>query len=284
MTVVPDPDLALDRDRAVLLADQLAHAGQAEAGAAVVLGHPAADELVEDGVDVARVDPATAVARPTSAGSPARARLKVMSTGESAGEYFSAFTTRLVTTRCIATPLAVARATSSATCTRAGSKWVERSCTALRATWDRSMSASTQRGVPGALAGELDQPLDHAEQAVGAGLDPVDEVGAGLVVGVADRVDEALDGGDRRPEVVVEGGVERVLGVLERLDVGAVAGHLGVAGEVAVVVVQRGDDHVAPEPGAVLAHPPAGVLDPAGRRAPSAAAPAAGRARRSSSV
>ena len=43
-----DPDLALDRDRAVLLADQLAHAGQPEAGAAVVLGQPAADELLED--------------------------------------------------------------------------------------------------------------------------------------------------------------------------------------------------------------------------------------------
>ena len=121
-----------------------------------------------------------------------------------------------------------------------------------------------QRGVPGPLGGELDQPLHHAEQTVRAGLDLVEQSWPALVVGVTYGVDEPLDGGDRRPEVVVEGGVEGVLCVLEGLGVGAVAGHLRVAGQVAVVVVDGRDDDVAPELGPVLAHPPAGVLDAPG--------------------
>ena len=52
-------------------------------------------------------------------------------------------------------------------------------------------------------------------------------------------------------------------GDLERVLLGEVTGHLGVSGEVARVVVQGGDDHVAPEAGAVLADPPALVLDAA---------------------
>ena len=107
--------------------------------------------------------------------------------------------------------------------------------TALRATWARSMSARMREAWAARWRGELDESLDHAQEAVGAGLDPVDQLAASLVVvGVADGVDEALDGGHRGAEVVVEGGVERVLRVLERLEVGAVAGDLGVAGEVAL--------------------------------------------------
>jgi hypothetical protein len=63
---------------------------------------------------------------------------------------------------------------------------------------------------------------------------------------------------------VVERRVERVLRVLERLEVGAVTGDLPVAGQLALAVVQRGDHHVAPEPGPVLAQPPTAVLDPTG--------------------
>ena len=92
--------------RCLLLAHQLAHAGESEPGAAVVLGHPAADELVEDHADVVGVDARGPVASPYRAGIPPVARLKSMCTSESGAEYFSALTTRLVTTRCIATPLA----------------------------------------------------------------------------------------------------------------------------------------------------------------------------------
>src|SRR3954462_2110309 len=45
--------------------------------------------------------------------------------------------------------------------------------------------------------------------------------------------------------------------------VGEVAGDLRVAGEAALIVVQGSDDRVGPEAGAVLADPPAGVLDAA---------------------
>ena len=114
------PDLALDRDRAFLLVHELPHAGQAQSAAAVVLGHPPPEELVEDRADVARVD-APSFVGDDHAHVPARARLNSMSTGESGGEYFRALTTRLVTTRCMATPLAVASAKLSATWTRAGS-------------------------------------------------------------------------------------------------------------------------------------------------------------------
>ena len=113
-----------------------------------------------------------------------------------------------------------------------------------------------QAGVVGALGRELHEPLDHGEQPVGAGLCAVDEVLELVGLSHPERVDEALQGGQRGPEVVREGGVEGVLGFLDRLELGAVAGHLGVAGEASGAVVQRGDHHLAPEPGAVLAEPP----------------------------
>ena len=273
-----DPHLALDRDGAVLLAHQLAHAGEAEPGAAVVLGHPAADELVEDDADVGGVDPAALVGAPTSLGIPPVPRLKVMSTGESGGEYFSALTTRLVTTRCIATPLARGEGDVvgdvHARGVEVGGEVVRPHCAPPGTGRCRPAAAR-----PARRAGVANSTSPSTMPSRRSALDSTLSIrcGPGLVVGVADRVDEALDGGDRRAEVVVEGGVERVLGVLERLDVGAVAGDLGVAGEVAVVVVEGGDDDVAPEAGAVLADPPAGVLDPPGLARRRSAGRAAGR-------
>ena len=92
-----------------------------------------------------------------------------------------------------------------------------------------------ERGPCGTLGGELDQSFHHAQQPVGAGLHPLDQVLALVVVlGVADGVDEALERRDRSAEVVAEGRVERVLRILERLQVGEVAGDLREAGEVAL--------------------------------------------------
>ena len=53
-----------------------------------------------------------------------------------------------------------------------------------------------------------------------------------------------------------------------RRALGQVARDLGEAEQLAVRVVQRGDDHVGPETRAVLAHPPAFVLAAAFARAP----------------
>ena len=122
-----------------------------------------------------------------------------------------------------------------------------------------------QRRVGGPLLGELDEALDHVREPYRVGLHALEEQGALLVGGVAQGVDIAEQRRHGRAEVVGERRVERVLGVLEGLHVGAVAGHLGVPGQVALVVVQRGDHHVTPEAGAVLAHAPARVLDPAAR-------------------
>ena len=196
--------------------------------------------------------------------SPGAERPKVTSTGVPDGEYFRALATRLVITRCIATPLAAASATSSSILTRPGSSTGARSLDRAAGDLGQVDVGQQDRCLADALGGEADESLDHGQQAVRAGLHPAHEHLPVLLVRVPQGVDEPLQCGHRGPEVVVEGGVERVLRVLDRLEVGAVPGDLGVAGQVAGLVVERRDHDVTPEPRPVLAHPPAGVLDPTG--------------------
>jgi hypothetical protein len=56
VTVVPTPTWPSTTTLPRLLVDQLTHAGQPEARAAVVLGKASTGELIEDGLDVVGVD------------------------------------------------------------------------------------------------------------------------------------------------------------------------------------------------------------------------------------
>src|SRR5207248_7503017 len=61
-----------------------------------------------------------------------------------------------------------------------------------------------------------------------------------------------------RVPLAPEDAAQRVLG---HLPVGEIAGHLGEAAQLAVLVAKGGDHDVGPETAAVLAYPPAFVLD-----------------------
>ena len=146
------------------------------------------------------MDPAPAVAHAMRT-PPGRGRVEVHRHRGPVGEYFRALTTRLLTTRCRATPLAWASDRSSAIRTRSGCTPAGQVPHGSARDLDDVDVGQRQLRLTRPLARELHQPLHHAEQPVRAGLHAPDQLLALSVVrGLPEGVDEALDGGDRGPE------------------------------------------------------------------------------------
>ena len=129
----------------------------------------------------------------------------------------------------------------------------------------------------------VEQHLDQPRQPIGAARGARQLSSQPLVAGLLDRrphpVELELQGGERRLELVRGDGeklvadAQRLLGadpvrvqppplLFSLLALGQIARHLGEPDQRASVVSQRGDDHVGPESGSVLADAPPFVLDP----------------------
>ena len=129
----------------------------------------------------------------------------------------------------------------------------------------------------------IEQHLDQPRQPIGAARGARQLPSQSLIAGLLDRcphpVELEMQRGERRLELVRSDGEELVADaqrllradsvhvqppplVFSLLALGQIARHLGEPDQLARVASQRGDDHVCPESGSVLADAPPFVLDP----------------------